>query len=585
MKSYIKICAGVVLVWFALEALVTVGHSGQCTVDWNDVRQRIDGFGGGVQFLSPATLDPVPNTNMDTLFGSANTNQLSLSILRIGIDPTMNWNNELLDAQKAVARGARVLATPWTPPSSMKSPATNVEGILLPAQYTNYANYLNAFAAHLKTNNAPIAAISIQNEPDANVDYDSCVWTPAQMQTFCHNVAGLITNAPVMMPESESYNTSFSEPTLNDPIAAANVTFIGGHLYGNGDAGVTIVDYPNAHNKGKPTWMTEFLVNDQTIGTAITTAKQIHDCLTTGNMSAYIWWKALGDANGLVNASGVPQKRGFVMSQFSRFVRPNYYRIGVNSTNASISAYKDTNSPDFAIVAINTNATASVIQTFGLTNFTAASVTPWITSASLSIAIQTPVAVVNSSFTYTLPPLSVVTFVGQASNTAPTFTSIADQTINAGVTIAITNVVTDPDVPPQTLTFNLLNAPANATLTTVNGTNGILTWRPLVSQAGTANLVSVKVTDSGIPNLSATNNFEIIVNPLIRPVLNSIMLANGQVNLMVNGTQGPDYTLLTSTDLINWQALFTTNSPLIPLTLVDTNSTDASRFYRIQIGP
>ncbi len=321
------------------------------------------------------------------------------------------------------------------------------------------------------------------------------VWTPAQLQTFCHNVAGLITNAPVMMPESESYNISFSEPTLNDPIAAANVTFIGGHLYGNGDAGVTIVDYPNAHNKGKPTWMTEFLVNDQTIGTAITTAKQIHDCLTTGNMSAYIWWKALGDANGLVNASGVPQKRGFVMSQFSRFVRPNYYRIGVNSTNASISAYKDTNSPAFAIIAINTNATASVIQTFGLTNFTATSVTPWITSASLSIAVQIPVAVINSSFTYTLPPLSVVTFVGQAaSNTAPMFTSVADQTINAGVTIAITNVVTDPDVPPQTLTFNLLNAPANATLTTVNGTNGILMWRPLVSQAGTANLVSVQVT-------------------------------------------------------------------------------------------
>ncbi len=171
-------------------------------------------------------------------------------------------------------------------------------------------------------------------------------------------------------------------------------------------------------------------------------------------------------------------------------------------------------------------------------------------------------------------------------NDAPTFTSVADQTINAGDdTWRSPMCATDPDVPPQTLTFNLLNAPANATLTTVNGTNGILMWRPLVSQAGTANLVSVQVTDSGTPNLSATNNFKITVNPLIQPVLNSIMLANGQVNLTVNGTQGPDYTLLTSTDLINWQALFTTNSPLIPLTLVDTNSADASRFYRIQIGP
>ena len=50
---------------------------------------------------------------------------------------------------------------------------------------------------------------------------------------------------------------------------------IGGHLYG-----ATPLNYPNAHNKGKPTWMTEYLINDQTISSAIDTARQIHDCLT-----------------------------------------------------------------------------------------------------------------------------------------------------------------------------------------------------------------------------------------------------------------------------------------------------------------
>jgi len=72
---------------------------------------------------------------------------------------------------------------------------------------------------------------------------------------------------------------------------------------------------------------------------------------------------------------------------------------------------------------------------------------------------------------------------------------------------------------------------------------------------------------------------------LNQPVLGSVTLSNGQVNLVVNGDQGPDYTLLTSTNLINWQALFTTNSPVLPVTLVDTNSMDAARFYRIQLGP
>jgi glucuronoarabinoxylan endo-1,4-beta-xylanase len=593
MKECIKNHAVTATVLFALVSSVTVGY-GQATVDWNDMHQRIDGFGGGVVFLNPASMDPVTTANADTLFGASNANQLGLSLIRVGINQNTNWNNALLDGQKAVARGARILASPWTPPVSMKTTNATSGGSLLTTQYANYANYLNNFALYMKNNGAPLAAISIQNEPDFLLTDPSCGWTSTQLQTFCHNNASAITAAPVLMPESASYDQSLSDATLNDPVAASNVTFVGEHLYGPSDPSVPvlnyndpvpIVDYPNAHNKGKPTWMTEYLVNDQTIGWAISTAKQIHDCLTIGNMSAYIWWKCLGDANGLVNASGVPQIRGFVMAQFSRFVRPNYYRIGVtNTTTVSISAYKDTNSPSFAIVAINTNLTTSIVQTFGLTNFNAASVTPWITSSTQSLAVQSPVTLTNSSFTYTLPPLSVVTFAGQAAvNTRPVLMPVANQTINAGVTLIITNIATDSDAPPQALTFSLLTGPTNATL---NATNGVLTWRPLVGQAGSTNPVNVEVSDNGSPGLSATNNFTVKVNPLPAPPLQLQVVSPGQVNLTVIGTPGPDYTLLTTTNLIaNWQVLLTSNSPPMPLTLVDTNTTDAIRLYRLQLGP
>src|SRR5262249_13459163 len=137
---------------YSSDSIVTNTNSigtvtGQCTVNWNDVRQRIDGFGGGVQFLNPGSLDPVPNSVMDTLFRQTNANQLGLSLLRIGIDPNGNWNNQMLDAQKAVARGASILATPWSPPASMKDNGSTIHGSLLPAQYTNYANYLNGYVA------------------------------------------------------------------------------------------------------------------------------------------------------------------------------------------------------------------------------------------------------------------------------------------------------------------------------------------------------------------------------------------------------------------------------------------------------
>ena len=434
--------------------LSTAAQGQQCTVDWNDVHQRIDGFGGGVVFMNPASLDPVTDANMDTLFGTANTNQLGLTLIRVRIDPMTNWTAALSDGQKAIARGARVLATPWTPPPGMKNNNNIVEGSLLTSQYANYATYLNNFAGYMASNGAPLAAISIQNEPDANVNYESAIWTGTTIKNFCHSNAAAITFAPVMIPESESFVFNFSDPTLNDPVAAANVTFIGGHLYGVN----TITDYPNAHNKGKPTWMTEFLVNDQTIGTAIDTAQQIHDCLTTGNMSAYIWWKCLGDANGLVDASGVPQKRGFVMSQFSRFVHPNYHRIGVsNSATTTISAYKDSVSPAFAIVAINTNTNATITQTFILTNFDAVSVTPWITSATSSLGVQPAVGLTNGAFTYTLPAQSVVTFVGQVPSisnvivTARPNSAILSWTVSGGAT----SVLRYGTTPACTLTYQL----------------------------------------------------------------------------------------------------------------------------------
>ena len=181
--------------------------------------------------------------------------------------------------------------------------------------------------------------------------------------------------------------------------------------------------------------------------------------------------------------------------------------------------------------------------------------------------------------------MSVVTFVGLQANTPPTLGPVANQTINAGVTLAITNRASDPNVPPLVLTFSLLSAPGNATLTTLNATNAVFSWRPLVSQANTTNPITVVATDNGSPVLSATNSFTVTVNPLAPPVVSSIANSGGQVSLVVTGATGPDYTLLTSTNLTVWQTLTTTNPQAMPLTLVDTHSNDPARFYRIQVGP
>ena len=111
----------------------------------------------------------------------------------------------------------------------------------------------------------------------------------------------------------------------------------------------------------------------------------------------------------------------------------------------------------------------------------------------------------------------MVTFAGRAilPNTPPSLAAISNQTVNAGQTLSITNGATDSDVPLQTLAFSLLAAPTNAT---IDPASGVFTWRPLVAQADTTNLITVQVVDSGTPSLSATNRYQITVRPLIAPV-------------------------------------------------------------------
>jgi hypothetical protein len=169
-------------------------------------------------------------------------------------------------------------------------------------------------------------------------------------------------------------------------------------------------------------------------------------------------------------------------------------------------------------------------------------------------------------------------------NTAPVLMSVSGQVINPGVTLNLTNSASDSDLPAQSLAFTLLAAPTNATLTTLNASNALFTWRPLMTQAASTNTVQVKVTDSGTPPLSATNTFVITVNPATLPSFKSVVL-NGRITLSATGMVGPDYSLLASTNLVNWQLLYTTNSATMPVTFTDTNQNAPARFYRLQLGP
>ena len=168
------------------------------------------------------------------------------------------------------------------------------------------------------------------------------------------------------------------------------------------------------------------------------------------------------------------------------------------------------------------------------------------------------------------------------TNTPPTLAPIANRTLVAGQTLTFTNTATDTNVPAQTLTFSLPNAPAGAT---IDPSLGVFSWRPTISQSPSTNTLNVVVTDSGWPILSATQSFTVTVTQPAKPSLRSLGLTNGLFSLTVTGTNGPDYIVLTSTNLLNWTPLATNNSPVLPFTFTDATTNGSQRFYRVLLGP
>ena len=218
----------------------------------------------------------------------------------------------------------------------------------------------------------------------------------------------------------------------------------------------------------------------------------------------------------------------------------------------------------------------SILVTLNRAANSVASVDPAITVTQLRPTIQMTVNVGG-----TLGRSLVAKF--NLQNSAPSLAPISNRTLNAGITLAITNSATDPDLPYQTLAFSLLNAPANAAL---NSTNGLFTWRPAAAQAGTTNSLSVIVTDNGTPSLSATQAFSIVVNKLNAPVLAQTTTSKDAIALQVSGDFGLDYSVQASTNLVDWAMVFATNQPALPFVWTDPNiAASATRFYRVRLSP
>ncbi|MBL9173752.1 MAG: hypothetical protein JNL10_09480, partial [Verrucomicrobiales bacterium] len=125
--------------------------------------------------------------------------------------------------------------------------------------------------------------------------------------------------------------------------------------------------------------------------------------------------------------------------------------------------------------------------------------------------VRTGPTAVNTSYWITYDYLRLE--ADASGNTSPVPTPVADTPIDEMVPFALALGATDTDVPSQTLLYEKISGPASLTVSPT----GQLNWTPNESDGPATVPVSVRVTDSGSPPLSATNNFNLIVREVNRP--------------------------------------------------------------------
>ncbi len=97
------------------------------------------------------------------------------------------------DATAERGDNLKILASPWSPPSWMKTNnQMNNGGKLLPEYRETWAEYFTKFIKAYQENGIDIWGITVQNEPEAVQTWDSCIYTPEEERDFVKYYLGPI---------------------------------------------------------------------------------------------------------------------------------------------------------------------------------------------------------------------------------------------------------------------------------------------------------------------------------------------------------------------------------------------------------
>jgi glucosylceramidase len=311
--------------------------------------------------------------------------QTDTAMLKFDLGPDKENVVPVMKEILAISPAIKILGSPWSPPTWMKTNNDTRGGRLKPEYYPAYTKYFIKYIMAMKAEGINIDAITIQNEPLHPGNNPSLLLTAPDEADFIKNHLGPAFAAAGIHTKIILYDHNADRPDypiliLDDPGAKKYIDGSGFHLYGGKITALT--DVHNAHPDRNIYFTEQMVVDFGRRGVVDTTRINIAppvNRLIVGatrnwsknviewNLAADPQYKPFTDRGGCsscqgavtINKDTVSRNLAYYsIAHAAKFVRPGSVRIASTETeNLGDVAFK-TPAGKIVLVVANTSATA-----------------------------------------------------------------------------------------------------------------------------------------------------------------------------------------------------------------------------------
>lgn len=273
--------------------------------------------------------------------------QTDTAILNFSIDMEKKDLIPILKQILAINPNIKILGSPWSPPTWMKSNKSFIGGKLLPSYYSSYAQYLVKYIHAMKKEGIPIEAITIQNEPENPKNEPSLDMTAEEQKDFIKNHLGPAFKKESIGTKIVIFDHNCDHPEyplsiLQDSEAKKYIDGSAFHLYAGEPEAMTKVHeaHPDKNIYFTEQWTS---AKGQFGGDVAWATKNLTIGATRNWAKTVLQWNLATDENwGPHTPGGCTECLGaltigkdiqrnpsyYIMAHASKFVRPQSVRIG-----------------------------------------------------------------------------------------------------------------------------------------------------------------------------------------------------------------------------------------------------------------